>query len=51
MMKETQRDYKTTLTLITDKFMTEAQGSEIGGIILLAHDRRIVVANSLQDRI
>jgi len=51
MKKETGRDYKTKLSLITDKFMTEEQGSEIGGIVLLAHERRIVVANSLQDRI
>jgi hypothetical protein len=51
MNEKTERDYATKLSLITDKFMNEAQGSEVGGIVLLAHERRIVVANSLQDRI
>ena len=51
MKEKTERDYATKLSLITDKFMNEAQGSEVGGIVLLAHERRIVVANSLQDRI
>lgn len=51
MKEKTGRDYATKLSVISDKYMTEAQGSEVGGIVLLAHERRIVVANSLQDRI
>jgi vacuolar-type H+-ATPase subunit E/Vma4 len=51
MKEKTDRDYATKLSVIPDKYMTEAQGSEVGGIVLLAHERRIVVANSLQDRI
>lgn len=51
MKEKTGRDYATKLSVIPDKYMSEDQGSEVGGIILLAHERRIVVANSLQDRL
>jgi len=50
MKEQTGRDYKTKLTIVTDKFLTEAEGAEFGGVILLAHGRRIVVSNTLLDR-
>lgn len=50
MKKETDRDYKTKLTVLSDKFLTVEEGSEFGGVMLLAHGRRIVVPNTLQDR-
>lgn len=33
-----------------EKFLTEEEGSEFGGVILFAHGRRIVVPNTLKDR-
>ena len=50
MKKETGRDYKTKLTINTEKFLTKEEGSEYGGVILVAHKGRIVVSNTLMDR-
>jgi vacuolar-type H+-ATPase subunit E/Vma4 len=50
MKKETGRDYVTKLTIMPEKFLTEEEGSEFGGVILFAHGRRIVVPNTLKDR-
>ena len=50
MKKETGRDYETKLTIIPEKFLTEEEGSEFGGVILSAQGRRIVVPNTLKDR-
>jgi vacuolar-type H+-ATPase subunit E/Vma4 len=51
MKQQTGRDgYKTKLTIIKDKFLTVEEGSEFGGIILYSQGRRIVVSNTLQDR-
>ena len=50
MKKETGRDYKTKLTIMSNSYLTEAEGSEFGGVILVAHKGRIVVSNTLMDR-
>lgn len=50
MKKETGREYKTKLTVLTEKFLTNDEGAECGGVILYAHGNRIVVPNTLQDR-
>jgi vacuolar-type H+-ATPase subunit E/Vma4 len=50
MLEETERVYKTKLTVIPDRFLTLEEGSEYGGVLLYAHGRRIVVANTLLDR-
>jgi vacuolar-type H+-ATPase subunit E/Vma4 len=50
MKKETGRDYKTKLTIMAEKFLTNEEGAECGGIIMYAHGNRIVVPNTLQDR-
>ena len=42
MLRETQREYKTTLTVIEDKFLTNDDGGRCGGVVLYAHKRRIV---------
>jgi len=50
MKKETGREYNTKLTVIAEKFLSNDEGAEFGGVILYAHGRRIVVPNTLQDR-
>jgi V-type H+-transporting ATPase subunit E len=50
MKTETGRDYATKLSVCKDKFMTEEEGSDYGGVVLMAHGRRIVVSNTLLDR-
>jgi vacuolar-type H+-ATPase subunit E/Vma4 len=50
MKKETGRDYETKLTIMAERFLTVEEGSEFGGVILFAHGRRIVVPNTLKDR-
>ena len=50
MMEETEREYTTKLTVREDRFMTEEEGAEFGGVVMYAHGRRIVVANTLMDR-
>ena len=51
MMRETGREYKTRLTVMEGRNLTVDEGSEYGGVILYAHERRIVVANTLMDRL
>ena len=51
MMRETQREYKTTLTVIEDRFLTNDDGGRCGGVVLYAHRRRIVCQNTLEDRL
>ena len=51
MLRETQREYKTTLTVIEDKFLTNDDGGRCGGVVLYAHKRRIVCQNTLEDRL
>jgi len=50
MKKETGRDYATKLSIMPEKYLTLEEGSEYGGIILSANNRRIVVPNTLKDR-
>jgi len=50
MKKETGRDYSTKLTIMAERNLTVEEGSEFGGVILFAHGRRIVVPNTLKDR-
>jgi len=49
-MEETGREYSTNLVVLEDRFLNEEEGSEFGGVMLYAHGRRIVVANTLMDR-
>ena len=51
MMEETQREYSTKLSVIEDVFLKDDEGGKSGGIILYAHNRRIVVSNTLEDRL
>ena len=51
MLRETKREYKTTLTVIDDKFLTNDDGGRCGGVVLYAHKRRIVCQNTLEDRL
>lgn len=52
MAREVQdSEYETELIIREDAFLTEEEGSEYGGVIMFAHSRRIVVANTLLDRV
>ena len=51
MLKETGDEYTTELSVIDDKFLTNSNGALCGGVILLAHGRRIVCSNTLEDRL
>ena len=51
MLRETKRDYACTLNIREDKYLTKEVGGECGGVILLAHNRRIVCSNTLEDRL
>ena len=51
MMRETQREYRTSLSVIEDKFLTKEDGGRCGGVILYSHRRRIVCQNTLEDRL
>jgi vacuolar-type H+-ATPase subunit E/Vma4 len=50
MKDETTRDYSCKLKVCEDIFLLDREGGSCGGIILLAHNRRIVVPNTLEDR-
>lgn len=51
MKRETTRDYSCSLSVIEDSFLTLENGGRCGGIILYAHNRRIVCSNTLEDRL
>ena len=51
MLQETKRNYSCTLAVREDKYLTKEQGGECGGVILYAHNRRIVCSNTLEDRL
>lgn len=50
MLEQTERDYATTLTIREDRYLSKEEGGELGGVILSALNRRIVVPNALRDR-
>ena len=51
MLEETKREYSTTLSVVEDQFLTKDDGGLCGGVVLYAHKRRIVVSNTLEDRL
>ena len=51
MKRETTRDYACTLSVMEDQFLTNENGGRCGGVVLLAHNRRIVCSNTLEDRL
>ena len=51
MLRETTREYNTTLSVIEDQFLNMDNGGRCGGVVLLAHNRRIVCSNTLEDRL
>ena len=51
MMTETEREYSCKLTVLEDEFLNDTNGALCGGVVLLAHNRRIVCSNTLEDRL
>ena len=51
MQAETGREYNTKLIVMEDMFLNDREGGACGGILLYAHGRRIVVPNTLEDRL
>jgi V-type H+-transporting ATPase subunit E len=52
MHRATKRDeYKTSLRLMRDKFLTPEERGSCGGVILYAHNYRIVCSNTLEERL
>lgn len=51
MKRETTRDYSCSLSVMEDNFLTLENGGRCGGIVLYAHNRRIVCSNTLEDRL
>jgi len=50
MEAETGREYSCKLKVAEDINLEDREGGACGGVILLAHERRIVVPNTLEDR-
>ena len=50
-MTETGREYNCKLTVFEDKFLTQDEGGLCGGVVLYAHQGRIVCPNTLEDRL
>lgn len=50
MEAETGREYSCKLSVAEDIYLLDREGGACGGVILLAHERRIVVPNTLEDR-
>ena len=51
MKRETTRDYACSLSVMEDQFLSVENGGRCGGVILYAHNRRIVCSNTLEDRL
>ena len=43
--------YSSKLTIIEDEHLTEEEGADFGGVLMYSNNRKIVVANTLLDRI
>ena len=50
-MNETEREYTCELSVREDKYLTQEEGGLCGGVVLYAHERRIVCPNTLEDRL
>ena len=51
MMEETKREYTTVLTVMENSFLTKDTNGLCGGVVLYAHNRKIVCPNTLEDRL
>ena len=51
MLEETTREYSTKLSVMEDLFLRDDEGGKSGGVLLYAHNRKIVVSNTLEDRL
>jgi V-type H+-transporting ATPase subunit E len=51
MLKETNEEYKTKLTLNESENLTPELGGECGGVLLYTTDKRIVCNNTLKSRL
>jgi len=51
MLRETTREYSCRLSVVEDQFLTSENGGRCGGVVLYAHNRRIVCSNTLEDRL
>ena len=47
MLRETNEEYKTKLNVSADEFLTNEDGGECGGVMLLTGNRKIVCTNTL----
>ncbi len=47
MKKETKREYECKLSILEDEFIED----EYGGVILMNHDKKIIINNGLKDRL
>ena len=47
MKKETKREYECKLSVLEDEFIED----EYGGVILMNHDKKIIINNGLKDRL
>ena len=43
--------YSSTLKIRDDEYLNEEEGADFGGVIMYSNNRKIVVANTLLDRI
>jgi hypothetical protein len=51
MLEQTGREYATSLSIVETSNFSKEQVSDVGGVILLAQNRRIVVPNTLKDEL
>jgi vacuolar-type H+-ATPase subunit E/Vma4 len=52
MLRETKENtYKTKLVLIKGDHLTNEEGGDCGGVVLMSKDKRIVCVNTLQSRL
>lgn len=47
MMKETNEEYRTKLTILENEYLTIEDGGELGGVVLMTTSKRIVCPNTL----
>ena len=51
MLRETDQEYNTKLTMVEGEYLTNELGGECGGIIMMSLDRKIVCSNTLKGRL
>ena len=51
MLRETKKEYSCELEVWDKEFLTEEEGGQCGGVVMMSENLRIVCSNTLKERL